>query len=229
MNNFFTSSIGKKFILSLSGFFLIAFISVHLTANLTLILDNSGDTFNIVAHFMATNPFVKIMEPILALGFGVHIVLASWLTIQNQFSRPVKYARREQGGNAPWASRNMFILGGVVVLFLMIHLYNFWWKIKFAGDPLLAEVNVDGVVMENSYALVSGLFSSSIIYGFIYILGGIFLGLHLSHGFWSAFQSVGLSNGIWRKRLEFLGTLFAIVVGAGFTLIHLYFMLGFAG
>lgn len=229
MSSFFTSSIGKKIILSLSGFFLIAFICVHLAANLTLLLDNSGDMFNIVAHFMATNIFVRIMEPVLAGGFAVHILLATWLTLQNRMARPTRYARSEQSGNAAWSSRNMFILGAVVIIFLGIHIYNFWWKIKFAGDPLLTEINVDGVVMENTYALVAGLFTSNIWYCLLYMAGGIFLGLHLSHGFWSAFQSVGLSNSIWRKRLEFLGKLFAIVIGTGFTIIPLYFLLGFGG
>ena len=74
----------------------------------------------------------------------------------------------------------MYILGGLVLIFLLVHLWNFWWKIKFAGDPLLTEINVDGTAMENTYALVSGLFKSSIIYCLLYILGGIFLGLHLT-------------------------------------------------
>ena len=229
MSSFFTSSVGKKMILSLSGVFLILFLCVHLMANMTLILDNSGDMFNVVSHFMATNLIIKIVEPILGLGFALHILLASWLTLQNRCARPIRYNRSEQSGNAGWTSRNMFILGGLILVFLGIHLYNFWWKIKFAGDPLLAEVSIDGVMMENSYALVTGLFKSSVIYGVIYILGGIFLGLHLTHGFWSAFQSIGLSNRIWRKRLEFLGYLFAFIMAAGFSIIPLYFMLGFGG
>lgn len=228
MSNFLTSSIGKKIILSLSGLFLIAFLCVHLTLNLFLIFDNSGELFNIGAHFMATNPIIKIVEPILALGFILHIVLASILTIQNRNARPIKYDKRNQSGNCTWSSRNMYILGGLVLIFLVIHLWNFWWKIKFAGDPLLAEVTVNGVAMENTYALVTGLFKSCIIYGLLYILGAIFLGLHLTHGFWSAFQSIGLCNQIWRKRWECLAKLFAIIIAGGFSIIPLYFILGLA-
>ena len=226
MSNFLTSSIGKKIILSLSGLFLIAFLCVHLALNLLLIVDNSGELFNIGAHFMATNPIIKIVEPILAIGFIIHIILASILTLQNRGARPIKYDLRRQSGNCTWSSRNMYILGGLVLIFLFVHLWNFWWKIKFAGDPLLTEINVDGTTMENTYALVSGLFKSSIIYCFLYILGGIFLGLHLTHGFWSAFQSIGFCNQIWRKRLECLAKIFAFIIAAGFSIIPLYFMLG---
>jgi len=123
----------------------------------------------------------------------------------------------------------MYILGGLVLIFLVIHLWNFWWNIKFPslGTPL-AETTVDGVAMENTYALVSGLFKSSIIYCLLYILGGIFLGLHLTHGFWSAFQSIGFSNQIWRKRLECVAKIFAFIIAIGFSIIPLYFMLGLA-
>lgn len=228
MSNFLSSSIGKKVIMSLSGLFLIAFLCVHLALNLLLIFDNSGDLFNQGAYFMATNPFIKIAEPILAIGFIIHIIWAAMLTLQNQKARPVKYAQRNQSGNATWASRNMFILGGLVLIFLAIHLYNFWWNIKFPslGTPL-AETSVDGVAMENTYALVAGLFKNSLIYCGLYILGAIFLGLHLTHGFWSAFQSIGFSNDIWRKRLEGLGYIFAVIIAVGFSIIPLYFVAGF--
>lgn len=230
MSNFLSSSIGKKVIMSLSGFFLITFLCVHLALNLLLIFDNSGDLFNQGAYFMATNPFIKIVEPILSIGFLIHIIWAAVLTLQNQKARPVKYALRNQSGNATWASRNMFILGGLVLIFLIIHLYNFWWNIKFPalGTPL-AETNVGGVEMENTYALVSGLFRNSIVYCLLYMLGAIFLGLHLTHGFWSAFQSIGFSNDIWRKRLEGLGYIFAIIIAVGFSIIPLYFIAGFGG
>lgn len=225
MSNFLTTSIGKKVIMSLSGLFLISFLCVHLALNLLLICDSNGDLFNIGAHFMATNPIIKIVEPILALGFIIHMIWAAVLTLQNMKARPVGYDRISQAGNCTWASRNMFILGGVIFIFLCLHLFNFWWKIKFAGDPLLAPITIGGVEMENTYALVAGLFNSSIIYCCLYILGGVFLGLHLTHGFWSAFQSIGFCNQIWRKRLECLATLFAVVIAAGFSIIPLYFII----
>ncbi len=226
MSNFLTSSIGKKVIMSLSGLFLISFLCIHLSLNILMIFDNSGDLFNMGAHFMASNPIIKIIEPVLALGFIIHIIWAAILTLQNMKARPVSYTKTNQGNNSTWASRNMFILGGLVLIFLGVHLFNFWWKIKFAGDPLLAHVTVDGVEMENTYALVAGLFKSSVAYCGLYMLGGIFLGLHLTHGFWSAFQSIGLCNQIWRKRLECVATIFAVIIAAGFCIIPLYFLIG---
>lgn len=224
MSNFLTSSIGKKVIMSLSGLFLIAFLCVHLALNLFLIFDNSGELFNHGAHFMATNPAIKIMEPILALGFIIHIIWASVLTLQNQKARPIGYNKTDQGGNATWASRNMYILGGLILVFLIIHLYNFWWNIKVTGT--LDSIVIDGTEMENTYLLVSGLFKSSIIYCVIYIIGAVLLGLHLTHGFWSAFQSIGFCNQIWRKRLECLAYIFAVIMAVGFSIIPLYFMAG---
>ncbi len=213
MSNFLTSSIGKKVIMSLSGLFLISFLCVHLALNLLLIFDNSGALFNQGAHFMATNPIIKIIEPILAIGFIIHIIWASVLTLQNQ--------------KATWASRNMYILGAMVLIFLVIHLYNFWWNIKFPslGTPLSA-ITVGGVEMEDTYTLVSSLFESSIVYCLIYILGAVLVGLHITHGFWSAFQTIGFSNDIWRKRLECLAYFFAIVFAVGFSIIPLYFISG---
>lgn len=230
MSHFLTSSIGKKVIMSLSGLFLIAFLFVHLAINLLIIFDDSGDLFNQGAHFMATNPLIKIVEPILALGFVIHITWATVLTLQNRKARPMGYAKSKQSGNSGWASRNMFIIGGLVLIFLGIHLYNFWWNIKFPEfGTALQHTTVDGVKMENTYLLVTQLFKSSIPYCLLYILGGIFLGLHLTHGFWSAFQSIGFSNDIWRKRLEYLAYFFAAIFGVGFSIIPLYFIAGFGG
>ncbi|MDR2130985.1 MAG: succinate dehydrogenase cytochrome b subunit [Odoribacteraceae bacterium] len=227
MSSFITSSIGKKAILGVSGFFLVSFLCVHLTANLMLIADSSGETFNNVCHFMATNPVVRVIEPVLALGFILHIALASWLTLQNRAARPIKYARSNQAGNATWASRNMYILGALILVFLVIHLWNFWWRIKISHD--LDFIEIGGVHMENTYALVSGLFKSSIIYCGLYILGSVLLGLHLTHGFGAAFQSVGLSNKLWRKRWNALGILFAVAIAVGFSIIPLYFLVGLGG
>ena len=146
-------------------------------------------------------------------------------------ARPVGYAKTKQSINSKWASRNMLILGGLILVFLGIHLFNFFWKMKFTGDPLLTEVTVMQagvpVVMENAYALVAGLFKSSAFYSIIHILGGCLLGLHLSHGFWSAFQTIGLSNDIWRKRLYCLANIVGVIFAIGFSVIPLYFMIKF--
>jgi len=227
MSNFLTSSIGKKFLMSISGIFLMMFIIVHLSINLLLIFDDSGDLFNQGAHFMATNPAIKIMEPILALGFLVHIIWSLIVSFQNMKARPIGYKQLNNSKSSSWASRNMLVLGCLIFVFLVMHIIQFFWKIKVTGDPLLAHVTVGGEEMENTYALVSSLFKASLIYSLIYVLGGILLGLHLAHGFWSSFQTIGFANKIWLKRLQFVGVIFAIVIAIGFSVIPLYFQIKF--
>jgi len=226
MSKFLTASIGRKFVMSISGLFLMVFIAVHLGLNLLLIFDSSGDLFNQGAHFMATNPLIKIMEPILGLGFVIHIVWSFFLEYQNWKARPVKYAKKNMSGASSWVSRNMLVLGGLVLAFLVLHVINFFVKMKFTGHELLTEVVVNGTHMENAYALVSGAFIQSTILCIVYIIAGILLGLHLSHGFWSSFQTLGLNNKYWLKRWQIIAQVYAVVVAAGFAIIPLYFMLG---
>jgi succinate dehydrogenase / fumarate reductase cytochrome b subunit len=205
--------------MSITGLFLVMFIGVHLTINLLLIVDDSGELFNQGAEFMATNPLIKIMEPILGLGFVIHIVWSFFLEYQNWKARPVKYAAKNMGASSTWASRNMLVLGLLVLAFLVMHIINFFWIIKF--NPEHVETLSNG-----EYELVSSLFKGSVMYGVLYIIGGILLGIHLSHGFWSAFQTLGLSNKNWLTRLQFIGKLYAIIIAVGFSIIPLYFMLG---
>jgi succinate dehydrogenase / fumarate reductase, cytochrome b subunit len=226
MSGFLKSSVGQKFLMSITGLFLITFLLVHLTANLFLL--GGSDWYNIATHFMDSNPIIQIMQPILAIGFIVHIIYASILTIQNMKARPANYNKVDQTKSSTWASRNMFVLGALVLIFLVMHLINFFWKMKFSGSDLLADIEVDGQKMENAYALVTGLFLDSsfgLLYSLFYILGALFLGLHLQHAFWSAFQTLGLSNNIWRKRLEVIGNIYALLIACGFAIIPLYFLI----
>lgn len=226
MKNFLlTSSIGKKFVVSLSGLFLIAFIMVHLTLNLMLVFDDTGEMYNVAVNFMTTNPLIKVVEPVLAIGFLIHIVYTLMLTIQNLLARPKRYAQSRAAEGVSWASRNMFILGGLIAVFLVLHLMHFFIKMKFTGDPLYDDVEVNGVMMKNGYKLVSSLFTGSLAYSLLYVVGAILLGLHLTHGFWSAFQSIGFNNDIWLPRLKTIALIFAVVVATGFAIIPIYFRL----
>jgi succinate dehydrogenase / fumarate reductase cytochrome b subunit len=226
MSNFLTVAIGRKFIVSISGIFLMLFICVHLVANLLLIFDDSGELFNQGANFMATNPFIKIMEPVLALGFLVHIIWSFYVSYMNYKARPVRYAQSNASYSSSWASRNMLVLGALVLVFLIIHLWNFYYIIKFNYESMLS-TEIDGVVMHDTYTLVAGLFKSSTLYGIVYIIGALLLGMHLSHGFWSSFHTIGFSNKIWISRLQIVGQVFAFIIAAGFTIIPLYFMIKF--
>jgi succinate dehydrogenase / fumarate reductase, cytochrome b subunit len=225
--SFLSASIGRKFLMSITGLFLVMFLLVHMSINLLLIFDDSGNLYNMAAHFMVTNPLIKVMEPVLAIGFIVHIAWSLIITIQNMRARPIGYNKNQQSANSTWASRNMLILGAMLFVFMGLHLFHFWWKMKVVGDPLLAEVNIDGVMMHNAYALVASLFTSHWAYCLLYVLGGWLLGLHISHGFWSAFQTIGLNNQIWRKRLYIVAKIIGWIFTIGFAVIPLYFMIKF--
>lgn len=227
MSSFMKSSIGRKVLVSLSGLFLVVFLLVHLVVNLMLIFDDTGALFNEAAHFMATNPAIKIMEPVLALGFIVHIMYALIVTIKNYMARPARYNKRNSQETGGWPSRNMFFLGSTIFIFLIIHIWNFFWKMRFAGDPLLDHITLNGVQMENSYNLVATMFKTSYIYSSLYILGAIALGFHLSHGFWSAFHTIGLNNDVWMGRLRILAIIYAVIIATGFSIIPVYFMIFF--
>ena len=103
MSKFLMASIGRKFLMSITGLFLVMFIGVHLTVNLLLIFDDSGELFNLAANFMATNPAIKIMEPLLGLGFVVHILWSFYLEYQNWKARPVKYLKQDLSSSSTWA------------------------------------------------------------------------------------------------------------------------------
>ncbi len=221
MSNIFNASIGRKLLMSITGLFLILFLLVHLTINLFLLF--GSDAYNQAAHFMATNPMIKIIEPTLAIGFLVHIIYATILTLQNQKARPEKYAARNAGNSSTWSSRNMYFLGFTVLIFLVIHLLDFYVKIKILDDGSVKDVVVDGETMHDTYTLVQAKFE---IWWFdlIYILGAIFLSLHLSHGLWSAFQTIGINNSHWMKRLKTIAIIYSLIIGVGFSIIPLYFL-----
>jgi succinate dehydrogenase / fumarate reductase, cytochrome b subunit len=226
MSKFLLASIGRKFLMSVTGLFLVIFIAVHLTVNLLLIFDDTGELYNMGAHFMATNPFIRVMEPLLGLGFIIHILWSFLLEYENWKARPVKYNKKNPGVSSTWTSRNMLILGALVLVFLIIHIINFYWVMRFEPHTMQSVV-IGGVNMENAYVLVSDMFKGSILYDVFYVIGAVLLGFHLSHGFWSAFQTLGLNNKHWMKRLRFLAVVYAYIVAIGFSVIPVYFLIKF--
>lgn len=226
MSRFLSASIGKKFIMSVSGLFLVLFLAVHLIVNLLLIFDDSGDLYNVAANFMSTNPVIRVIEPLLGLGFLVHILWSFVLEYNNWKARPVKYNKRNKSANSSWASRNMLVLGGIILVFLVIHIINFYWIIRFNPHEM-DSVTIDGAHMEDSYTLVADLFKYSLVYNIFYIISAILLGFHLSHGFWSAFHTLGWNNENWMNRLQLIGKVYAVIIAVGFSVIPLYFLIKF--
>ena len=208
------SSITKKLIMSVSGLFLIVFLLLHLTINSFSIVDTFtgeygfGGLFKAGCDFMAL-PIVTIMVPVLALGFFVHIVYALILTAGNIKARGgyFRYASGSKGKAESWASKNMFVLGIVVLGLIAFHLQHFWAEMQL--KEFMGEHATD------PYALLNETFKNWWVVA-LYIVWFIALGLHLCHGFWSAFQTIGMSNGKWEKRLTWLGYLFVALVVFGF-------------
>ncbi len=223
MKGFWKSSIGKKFIMSLSGLFLIVFLLVHLTVNLTMLIDPvNGKVFNIAANFMGTNPIIRVIEPILALGFLIHIIYGIIVQLNNWKARGNdSYDKVNQKDSSTWASRNMIYLGIFVLAFLIVHFINYYVVLRY-GNPPMTKVN--GVEMHNTFLLVTTLFTKW-WYVLIYIIGFIALGMHLHHAFWSSFQTLGWNNLKWRRRLEVIGDIYAYVIAIGFSIIPLYFLI----
>ncbi len=212
MSSFVSSSIGKKVVMALSGLFLIVFLLVHLAANLTLFLGE--EAFNATSHFMGTNPLIQIMQPVLALGFIVHIGLGIKFDLQNRSKTPVKYEVEKRSHASSFASRYMLALGIAILAFLIFHLQIFV-EMKFGA------YSVEGA---NHFELVKNVLSNPLS-AIVYVIGFVALGIHLDHGFQSSFQSIGMNNHIWRSRLVVLGRLYSIVVAGGFSVIALFFLI----
>lgn len=201
--------------MGLSGLFLILFLANHLLVNsFTLI---SAELFNEASHFMQTNIVVQIMQYVLALGFIIHIGLGIRLTIMNKMARPKNYAYNKPSANSAMSSRSMIITGMLVLLFLILHIKDFFVPIHWPDNPLLTD-----------YDLVVQLFANP-IYVAIYLVAFIMMAIHLHHGFQSAFQSVGANHAKYTPLIKGFGTFFCILVGVGFSAIALVHYLNSLG
>ena len=217
----FSSSIGRKIVMSITGLFLCSFLVVHLIGNLQLFKDDGGNAFNIYSHFMGTNPIIRVMEFVLLAGFVFHIWDAVALTRKNKAARPVAYAVNHSEQNSSWSSRNMGLLGTVILVFLIIHLYNFFIPTKTGA---LGPVTIEGVEYDNLYVKVVDAFHNP-IYVALYVISMVALAYHLMHGFKSAFQTLGLNHKKYTPAIKTVGYVFSILVCLGFAAMPLYFFL----
>ncbi|MFL5764607.1 MAG: succinate dehydrogenase cytochrome b subunit [Bacteroidia bacterium] len=205
-SNFLQSSLGKKLLMGLTGLFLISFLVIHCLLNSFIFFNDDGLTFNKGAKFMAENPVIRIMEVVLFIGLILHMVQSLILTTQNNKARPVKYAVNNAKANTKWYSRSMGVLGSLLLIFLVVHLANFWVKSRFTGLP-----GEDANGNENLYAVMQEVFHMWYFVA-VYILGVIALAYHLLHGFPSAFQTLGWNHPKYNRLILVVGTLFSIVV-----------------
>lgn len=216
--NTLTSSLGRKLLMSLTGLFLISFLVIHLLGNLQILKDDGGLAFNTYAVFMTSNPVIKTVSYLLYLGIILHAVLGLWLTISNRRARGGSYKVSSASDNSTWASRNMFVLGLLVFAFLFLHMKDFWWKYKFGGGYVF-EMDVNG--NRDLYSLVVEQFGY-LFTVVAYLIGLVALGLHLAHGFQSAFQTLGIEHKQYTPAIKFVGLAFSIIVPAAFAVLPLY-------
>lgn len=219
-SNLLSSTLGRKVLMALTGLFLILFLVVHLIGNLQLLHHDEGQAFNVYAHFMTTNPLIKIISYVNYAFILLHIIWAIILTRRNRAARgPQGYA---VGNNTShWTSRNMGILGTFIALFLIIHLRGFWYEMHWGG---IATANYDGVDYKNLYLVVDAAYTQW-WYVAIYVVSMVLLGFHLLHGFGSAFQTLGLNHVKYNPVIKFVGIAFAIIVPALFALIPIVMFL----
>ncbi|NLH24228.1 MAG: succinate dehydrogenase cytochrome b subunit [Bacteroidales bacterium] len=212
-----SSSIAKKAIMSVTGLFLILFLTLHVTANLTILWGQ--EAYDAVTGFMGTNPLIQIMVPVLALGFVIHIGFSLILNLKNLKARgPVTYAGGIKTRGFRFdrrASQNMLVLGVIVLGFLILHLSQFWIKMQWqqlsGGEP------------QNGYLLVTGYLGTPWV-AICYIAWFAALWFHISHGFWSAFQTLGLNNRRLLPILHTVSVVYSSLLFGGFSTIVVWCM-----
>ena len=211
------SSIGRKFIMALSGCALILFLVFHMSMNLVLVF--STEAYDMICDFLGTNWYAIVASMGLAFLFIVHIVYAIMLTLQNQKARGKDKYASSNLTPVSWTSKNMLVLGIVVLAFLVLHLYDFWYKMQFSELFHLQGAEPHGSV------IAIELFKNP-IHVIIYLIGIAALWFHLSHGFWSMFQSMGINNRIWLPRYKCIGNIVALLICVGFAVVPVFFLLG---
>lgn len=227
--NWFTqttsSTIGRKFLVALTGLFLILFLIGHVTGNMLLFKDDGGQSFNEYARFMTTNQIVWVLSILTYLSIILHVIYTAILTARNKKARPIGYAVSNARDNSPWTSRNMGVLGTLILIFLVIHLRAFWFEMHYGQIPT---VNYEGVgEIKDLYTIVVAAFSQ-LWYVILYVISMGVLGFHLVHGFRSAFQTLGLHHKKYTPAIEKIAVAFAIIVPTLFALMPLYIYFKFA-
>ncbi|MEX2588952.1 MAG: succinate dehydrogenase cytochrome b subunit [Chitinophagales bacterium] len=215
------STIGKKLWMALTGLFLCVFLIGHLAGNLQLFIPGEAGRlqFNEYAKFMTSNPVIRILSIVTFASVILHVVDAAILSRKNRAARPVKYNYSKASENSLWSSRNMGILGTLILAFIVLHLSNFWYKTHFGGLELDANGNKD------LYAAVMFSFDK-LWYVVVYVLAMIPIGFHLVHGFQSGFQTLGINHSKYSPLIKKFGLLFAVIIPVAFALIPVNLYLG---
>lgn len=211
----FSSTLGRKVVMAFTGLFIILFLAVHLAGNLQLLKDDEGEAFNVYAYFMTHNPLIKTISYVNYALFLAHIAWAAALTLYNRKARGSERYAVTSSKSSLWSSRNMGILGTIILVFLVIHMRQFWGEMHFGSVPMktYGEHNV-----KDLYSVCSLAFQNP-LYVALYCISMVAIAFHLWHGFTSAFQTLGLNHMKYNPVINFVGKTFAVVVPALFALI----------
>lgn len=219
---FFTSAVGRKIVMALTGIFLITFLLVHVGLNACIFADlqwlnpaDNGEMFNKAAHFMGSTIVTRLLELVLFAGFILHIVQGYAIEAKNRSRRGQGYKVDLGSRGSTWMSRSMAILGTLIFLYLVMHIAQFWVPSRITKD--LQEVSYNGVQMHNLYYRMFEVFQQPLIV-ILYLVGVAALCFHLLHGFHSAFRSIGVHNKKYLSLLKGLGYGFTVIVCVLFAL-----------
>ena len=217
----YDSSVGKKVVMSVSGIALILFLTFHAAMNIVVLF--SEDAYNSVCEFLGSNWYAVAGTLALAFLVALHFVYAFILTLQNRKARGTsRYNVTARPEKVEWASQNMFVLGIIVVLGLLLHLYNFWANMMLA--ELTGNAGACGIEPTDGAAFIAQTFGNP-IYALVYIVWLAALWFHLTHGFWSAFQTLGINGKTWFCRWKTIGSVYVTVVVLAFVAVVLKFAL----
>ncbi len=224
MSNFLcNSSIGKKLVMSISGCFLVLFLLFHMSMNIAALF--SAEAYNAICGFLGANWYAVAGTGVLAAGVFVHFGYALLLTIQNRKARgQQRYAVTVTEKGVSWASKNMLLLGVIVIGGLLVHMCHFWSKMMLVELMGEHSVVVGGMELAPTDGAALIAFTFSKWYNvLIYVVWLAALWFHLSHGVWSMIQTVGWANDKWYPRLKCLSTLVATLICGGFALVVIFF------
>ena len=218
------SSIGKKLIMSISGLFLVLFLLFHLSMNVAAVF--SGEAYNMVCSLLGSNWYAVAATLVLAAGVVIHFVYAIILTLQNRKARGNdRYAINARPKGVEWASQDMFVLGLIVILFMLLHFSQFWYKMMFAELIGHHEVALGSAMVspQDGAAFINYYFQGNAVITVLYLIWYVALWFHLTHGFWSSMQSLGWNNKVWINRWKCISNIYSTIVVLGFALVVVVF------
>ncbi len=219
----FNSSIGKKVIMSVSGIVLVLFLLFHVSMNVTAVF--SEEAYNTICALLGANWYAVAATIGLGAIIALHFIYAFMLTLQNRNARGNdRYEVSSRPKHVSWASQNMFVLGIIVIGFMLLHFSQFWYKMMFTELMGHHEVALGGSMVspQAGAEFVKYYFSQTWVV-IAYLIWYVALWFHLSHGFWSAFQTIGWSNTVWLNRWKVVGQIVATALCLGFAFVTIYF------